>query len=105
MHGEYAYAGVVIVITRQRERSLHLQGGEGPDLGSGGVWYWEDPGRELTASINLVGLEAEGVPGSSATPCTRFAAPSFPLPPASPTRPSVTGPSSRTFSGATSSPP
>lgn len=60
VHGEYAYAGVVNVITRQRERSLHLQGGEGPDLGGGGVWYWEDPGRELSASINLVGLEAEG---------------------------------------------
>ncbi len=60
VYGEYAYAGVVSVITRQRERRLHLQGGEGPDLGGGGVWYWEDPSRGLAASINLVGVKADG---------------------------------------------
>lgn len=60
VHGEYAYAGVVNVVTRKSERRLHVQGGEGPDLGGGGVWHWADPGRALSASINLVGLEADG---------------------------------------------
>lgn len=60
VYGEYAYAGVVNVITRQDERRLHVQGGEGPDLGGGGVWHWEDPGRERSASLNLVGLQADG---------------------------------------------
>lgn len=60
VHGEYAYAGVVNVITRRRERGFHIQGGEGPDLGAGGVWHWEDPGRGRSVSINLVGLRAEG---------------------------------------------
>jgi iron complex outermembrane receptor protein len=36
VYGEYAYAGVVNVITRQRERHLHIQGGEGPDRGAAG---------------------------------------------------------------------
>ncbi|MGE5153310.1 MAG: TonB-dependent receptor plug domain-containing protein [Bdellovibrio bacteriovorus] len=62
VYGEYAYAGVVNIMTRQRERRLHLQGGEGPDLGGGGVWYWEDTQRALTASVNLVGVEAQGGP-------------------------------------------
>lgn len=62
VYGEYAYAGVINIITRQRERRLHIQGGEGPDLGGGGIWYWEDPQRALSASVNLVGVEAEGGP-------------------------------------------
>lgn len=60
VYGEYAYAGVINVMTRRRERRLHLQGGKGPDLGGGGIWYWEAPDRDVTASLNLVGLEADG---------------------------------------------
>ena len=60
VYGEYAYAGVINVITRQRERSLHVQGGEGNGYGAGGVWYWQDPERGLSSSVNLVGVKGDG---------------------------------------------
>jgi iron complex outermembrane receptor protein len=60
VYGEYAYAGVVNVITRQRERVIHLQGRQGPDLGGGGVWYWDNPAQALSASVNAVGVQADG---------------------------------------------
>ena len=60
IYGEYAYAGVVNVITRSRERTLHLQGGQGPEGGGGGVWYWQDPEQALTASVNFVGIQGTG---------------------------------------------
>ena len=43
VYGEFAYAGVVNVITRQQERTLHLQADQGATAGGGGVWYWQDP--------------------------------------------------------------
>ena len=43
VYGEYAYIGVVNVITRRRERTLHLQGAQEADYGAGGVWYWGIP--------------------------------------------------------------
>ncbi|EXJ15571.1 TonB-dependent receptor plug domain-containing protein [Imhoffiella purpurea] len=60
VHGEYAYAGVINVISRKRERRIHVQLGEGGSRGVGGVWYWEDPERDLDLSINFVGVEGEG---------------------------------------------
>jgi iron complex outermembrane receptor protein len=60
VYGEYAYAGVVNVITRQRERTLHLQGTQDADYGGGGVWYWEDPKLGLASSVSLVGLQGSG---------------------------------------------
>lgn len=60
VYGEYAYAGVVNVITRQRERVIHLQGRQGPDLGGGGVWHWHNPAQALSASVNAVGVQADG---------------------------------------------
>lgn len=60
VHGEYAYAGVVNIITRKQERTLHLQSSEGADTGGGGVWNWQDPKRGLKFSMNLAGLEGDG---------------------------------------------
>jgi iron complex outermembrane receptor protein len=60
VYGEYAYIGVVNVITRRRERTLHLQGAQEADYGAGGVWYWEDPNLGLTSSVNLVGVQGNG---------------------------------------------
>lgn len=59
VYGEYAYAGVVNVITRQRERQVHLQAGEDMGSGLGGLWYWDDPKRDLSLSLNLAGLESD----------------------------------------------
>ncbi len=60
VYGEYAYAGVINVISRQRDRTLHLQAGEDAGAGGGGVWYWQDPDLGLTSSINFIGIEGNG---------------------------------------------
>lgn len=60
VHGEYAFAGVVNVITRQSERTLIAQANERAGAGGGGIWQWTDPQRDLAASVNLVGLTGNG---------------------------------------------
>ncbi|MBK1721136.1 TonB-dependent receptor plug domain-containing protein [Thiocystis violacea] len=60
VYGGYAYAGVVNVITRKRERRLHAQAAEVSDAGGGVVWNWTDPRRALSFSMNLAGLEGDG---------------------------------------------
>lgn len=57
VHGEFAFAGVIDVITRKRQRTISAQAMDGADRGGGGSWYWEDPQRELSASFNVLGLE------------------------------------------------
>lgn len=59
VHGEYAYAGVVNIITRKHARQLHLQASEDMGAGVGGLWYWDDPERDLSLSLNLAGLESD----------------------------------------------
>jgi len=59
VHGEYAYAGVINVITRKRERQARLQAGEDMGPGLGAIWYWDDPQRDLSLSLNLAGLESD----------------------------------------------
>ena len=60
VYGEYAYAGVVNIVTRKQARTLHLQSGEDADSGGGLIWNWHDPRRDLTFSVNLAGLEGDG---------------------------------------------
>ncbi|WP_245969568.1 TonB-dependent receptor plug domain-containing protein [Thiocapsa rosea] len=60
VHGEYAFAGVVNVITRQGDRTLYARADERAAAGGGGIWHWSDPQRDLTASINLTGLAGNG---------------------------------------------
>ncbi len=60
VYGEYAYAAVINVITRKKERRVFLQSNEGADSGAGAIWNWEDPERDLTFSMNLTGLEGDG---------------------------------------------
>ncbi|NVZ11087.1 TonB-dependent receptor [Allochromatium humboldtianum] len=57
VHGEYAYAGVIDIITRKRARQLRLQADEQGGSGLGGLWYWTDAERDLTLSMNLAGIE------------------------------------------------
>jgi iron complex outermembrane receptor protein len=60
VHGEYAFAGVVNVITRQDDRTIFARADERADAGGGGIWHWRDPERDLSASINLAGLAGNG---------------------------------------------
>jgi outer membrane receptor for ferrienterochelin and colicins len=59
VHGEYAYAGVVNVITRHHGRTLQLLGGT-EQIGGGVIWEWRDAVRELAVSVNLMGVEGDG---------------------------------------------
>ncbi|NEX16122.1 MAG: TonB-dependent receptor [Halochromatium sp.] len=59
VHGEYAFAGVIDVITRQRQRNLSAQAMDGADHGGGGIWYWQDPESGLSASFNVLGLDGD----------------------------------------------
>ncbi|WP_276570554.1 TonB-dependent receptor plug domain-containing protein [Halochromatium salexigens] len=60
VHGEYAFAGVVDVITRKSQRKLHVQAMEGSgDRGGGGQWYWHDRERDLSVSFNVLGLDGD----------------------------------------------
>lgn len=60
VYGEYAYAGVVNVITRQRQRRLHGQFQDGGMAGAGGIWYWRNAAGDLSLSLNTVGLGGDG---------------------------------------------
>lgn len=60
VYGEYAYAGVVNVITRTRGRSVQAQAAEASVAGGGLIWSWSDPARALSVSLNLAGLEGDG---------------------------------------------
>lgn len=59
VHGEYAFAGVVDIITRKRQRSLHVQATDAAEHGGGGAWYWEDTERDLSLSFNVLALEGD----------------------------------------------
>ncbi|EGV18352.1 TonB-dependent receptor [Thiocapsa marina 5811] len=60
VHGEYAFAGVVNIITRRDDRTLYARADERAAAGAGGIWHWSDPQRDLTGSINLTGLSGNG---------------------------------------------
>ncbi|NCA69313.1 MAG: TonB-dependent receptor [Sphingobacteriia bacterium] len=59
VHGEFAFAGVIDVITRKDQRSVHLQGMDGGDAGGGGIWHWRDTERDLLFSVNALGLDGD----------------------------------------------
>jgi len=59
LHGEFAYAGVINVITRRDERRLVLRGAEDGEAGVGLIWQWSDPARDLELSLNAAGLERD----------------------------------------------
>ncbi|ODB87251.1 TonB-dependent receptor [Candidatus Thiodiazotropha endoloripes] len=60
VYGEYAYAGVVNILTKQASTGLHTHYEDDSHSGLGGYWYWHDSNNDLTASINISGLEGDG---------------------------------------------
>ncbi len=60
VYGEFAYAGVVNVITRRGERALVGQAGQGEQLGGGALWSWRDEEKDLSLSLNLMATRGEG---------------------------------------------
>lgn len=60
VHGEYAYAGIVNIITKNTERRLYVHGEGESHHGAGGQWFWRDEQNDLGISLNLAGLEGDG---------------------------------------------
>lgn len=59
VHGEYAFAGVVDVITRQDTRQISFTAMEQGERGGGLIWQGADPARDLRVSVNLYGLDGD----------------------------------------------
>ena len=60
VHGEYAFAGVVDVVTRKAQRGVNAQAIQGGDRGGGAAWYWHDAERDFSVSFNALGLQGDG---------------------------------------------
>ncbi|MET0119903.1 MAG: TonB-dependent receptor [Candidatus Thiodiazotropha sp. 6PLUC9] len=60
VYGEYAYAGVVNIITKQNETSLNTHYEHDSHYGLGGMWNLLDKENELSLSLNISGLKGDG---------------------------------------------
>ncbi len=60
VYGEFAFAGVVNIVTRQDGNRMHLRAGSGDAQGAGGVFSMQDAARDLRLSLNVAGWETEG---------------------------------------------
>jgi len=60
LHGEFAYAGVVNVITRKEGNRVFGRLGRYDTYGGGGLFSWSDPIKDLHLSLNLAGMETDG---------------------------------------------
>ena len=60
VYGEFAFAGVVNIVTRQDGNRIHLRAGSGDAQGAGGVFSTQDAARDLRLSLNAAGWETEG---------------------------------------------
>lgn len=60
VYGEFAFAGVVNIVTRQDGNRIHLRVGSGDAQGAGSVFSMQDTARDLRLSLNVAGWETEG---------------------------------------------
>ncbi|MBN2887543.1 MAG: TonB-dependent receptor, partial [Chromatiaceae bacterium] len=60
LHGEFAYAGVINVVTRRASPQVFVRAGEEGEAGAGLIWQWRDAARDLELSLNAAGLERDG---------------------------------------------
>jgi iron complex outermembrane receptor protein len=60
IHGEFACAGVVDIITRKNENRLFANLGSFETYGAGGVFSWADPKKDLSMTLNLSGWKTDG---------------------------------------------
>jgi outer membrane receptor for ferrienterochelin and colicins len=60
IHGEFANAGVVNVITRKKGNRIIGRYGSFDTYSGGGLFSWSNPDKELRLSINLAGMESDG---------------------------------------------
>lgn len=60
VHGEFAFAGVVDIITRKDENRAYLRAGSRDTYEAGAVLATEDRQRDLRVSLNLSGWDTQG---------------------------------------------
>ncbi len=60
VHGEFAFAGVIDVITRKDENRAYGRAASGDTYGGGGVFSLADEERDLHFSLNLAGWDSRG---------------------------------------------
>ncbi|MES9863973.1 MAG: TonB-dependent receptor [Candidatus Thiodiazotropha sp. LLP2] len=60
VYGEYAYAGVVNIITKQTTNRLNSHYEHDSHYGLGGIWHLLDKENELSLSLNISGLKGDG---------------------------------------------
>ncbi|MCU7879500.1 MAG: TonB-dependent receptor [Candidatus Thiodiazotropha sp. (ex Lucinoma aequizonata)] len=60
VYGEYAYAGVVNVITLRDKPKLYTYAESESHYAIGGLWMWRDKKNDLELSLNLSGLHGDG---------------------------------------------
>jgi len=60
IYGEYAYAGVINVITRQKGNGVYAYYDGNDGYGGGGIFTYEEPEKELSLNLNLSGWKSDG---------------------------------------------
>lgn len=60
IHGEFAYQGVVNVITRHKGNRVYGATGSYQTFTGGGVFSWDKPEKDLKVSLNIAGWESDG---------------------------------------------
>jgi len=61
IHGEYAYAGVVNIITRTNDSGVFIRAAEGQHRGVGGLYSYRDPEGDLMLDLNLSHWAEDGL--------------------------------------------
>jgi iron complex outermembrane receptor protein len=60
VHGEFAYIGVVNVITRKEGNQVYGRAGSFDSYGGGALYSWSDPENDLKLSLNIAGSTSDG---------------------------------------------
>ncbi|WP_186342921.1 TonB-dependent receptor domain-containing protein [Allochromatium palmeri] len=60
VHGEFAFAGVINVITRQNENRVYVQAGSGETYGTGAVLSARSPDGDWRLNLNASGWDRQG---------------------------------------------
>ncbi|NEV63977.1 TonB-dependent receptor plug domain-containing protein [Thiorhodococcus minor] len=60
VHGEFAFAGVINIITRKGENQAYLRAGSGESYGAGAMLSLQDPDQDWQLNLNAAGWDTQG---------------------------------------------
>jgi len=81
VHGEFAYAGVVNVITNSQKKTVFAGVAEHDSSLFGGIWNWNDKERKINIDVNLATTETDGAGVKQGTDALYLAGSQVPFPP------------------------